>query len=547
MKGFRPRCSTFSASWTERRAVARADPYLTDPAISRDPVRIATGVKMFMILVLALLPLGLIAMIATLQSTRTVDVERRALLRVAATESVRALSIELVGDMAALRTAANAIAANPNDTAICGQVAAILGIQNTRRIRFGIGPVGGPAFCGHRVPPLAPKGSPQDSSTSIKLLPNRGVLLEVQSDDGSISGRAFFPRELLADLGRPSNFMAGYSLAMTANGASLPLYQPDKAHLLQRVDRLEVPTGVEGLGIEMSLSRAPLTAPEIVALIAPVLMWIAAALIAWLVTDRLLLAPLKRLRRELVAYSPGESFTPPPDSRTPAVELQELGETFRRITTVVAEHEAGLARGLEHQTRLTREVHHRVKNNLQVIASLINLHARGARGAEAVRAYASIQRRVDALSVVHRNHFAEQEVNRGLNLRSVIGELASNIRATAPEKSGRMQIALELEPIYVTQDTAVAIAFLVTELVEMAMMVTSVPMLTIRAVNAGEPGRATLSVRSPALQDSAKLRRAIQGSVARVTEGLARQLRSQLHYDGEAGAFSIEIAYVGRD
>jgi len=547
MKVSRPKCSTFSASWTERRAVARADSHVIDPAAVRDPVRVATGVKMFLILVLALLPLGMIALIATLQSTRTIDVERRALLRVAAAESARALSIELVGDMAALRTAANAIAANPGDSAICGQVATILAIQNTRRIRFGIGLTGEPAFCGHRVPPLFSKGTPQDNSTAVRLLPERGILLGVRSDDGRIAGRAFFPRELLADLGRPSNFMAGYSLALTANGAMLPLYQSTDARLVERVDRLAVPIGIEGLGIEMSLSRAPLTAPEIVALIAPLLMWIAAALIAWLVTDRLLLAPLKRLQRELAAYRPGESFNPPPDSRTPAVELQELGETFRRITTIVTEHEAGLARGLEHQTRLTREVHHRVKNNLQVIASLINLHARGAKGAEAVRAYASIQRRVDSLSVVHRNHFAEQEVNRGLNLRSVIGELASNIRATASEKSGRLQIALELEPIYVTQDTAVAIAFLVTEFVEMAMMVSPTAILTITVVSTGDPGRATLSVQSPALQDSHRLRRAIEGSVARVTEGLARQLRSALRYDGEAGAFSIEIAYVGRD
>lgn len=547
MKASRPKCLTFSASWTERRAVARADPSLTDPAIARDPVRIATGVKMFLILVVALLPLGLIAMIATLQSTRTIDIERRALLRVAATESARALSIELVGDMAALRTAANAIAADPGDSAVCGQVAAILAIQNTRRIRFGIGPTGEPAFCGHRVPPLFPKGAAQDSSIAVRLVPDRGVLLGVLSDDGRVSGRAFFPRELLADLGRPSTFMPGYSLTMTVNGAALPLYRSADDRVVQRVDRLTAPTGIERLGIEMSLSRAPLTAPEIVALIAPLLMWIAAALIAWLVTDRLLLAPLKRLRRQLAAYRPGESFTPPPDSRTPAVELQELGETFRRITTIVAEHEAGLARGLEHQTRLTREVHHRVKNNLQVIASLINLHARDAKGAEAVRAYASIQRRVDALSVVHRNHFAEQEVNRGLNLRSVIGELASNIRATAPEKAGRMQIALELEPIYVTQDTAVAVAFLVTELVEMAMMVSPTAALTIAIVGSGDPGRATLSVQSPALQDSPRLRRAIEGSVARVTEGLARQLRSPLLYNGEGGAFSVEIAYVARD
>jgi hypothetical protein len=110
-----------------------------------------------------------------------------------------------------------------------------------------------------------------------------------------------------------------------------------------------------------------------------------------------------------------------------------------------------------------------------------------------------------------------------------------------------MQIALELQPIYVTQDTAVAIAFLVTEFVEMAMMVSPTAIVTIIAVSTGDPGRATLSVQSPALRDSHKLRRVIEGSVARVTEGLARQLRSPLRYDGEAGAFSIEITYVGRD
>ena len=69
---------------------------------------------------------------------------------------------------------------------------------------------------------------------------------------------------------------------------------------------------------------------------------------------------------------------------------------------------------LEGQRRLVREVHHRVKNNLQVVASLLNIHGRSAETAEARGAYAGISRRVGALSIVHRNHFAEMEENRGI-------------------------------------------------------------------------------------------------------------------------------------
>lgn len=502
---------------------------------------------MFLILVIALMPLGVIAMIATLQSTRVVDVERRALLRIAANESARALSIELVGDIATLRTAANALAGDPKDTATCDRVSTVLGAQTRRRIRFGVGRVGEPSFCGNQVPPLLPPGTVRGNSVVIRVLPDRGMLVGVRSDDGTTAARIFLPLELLRELGRPTDFIPGYSLSIVASGERLPLHEAPGKRLLQRTDRLAVPIGMDGLGIEMSISRAPLSAAETVALVAPLLMWIAAALIAWLVTDRLLLAPLKRLRRDMIAYQPGGSFTAPPDARTPAVELRELGDTFQRITTIVREHEAGLARGLEHQTRLTREVHHRVKNNLQVIASLINLHARGAKEAEAVHAYASIQRRVDALSVVHRNHYAELEVNRGLGLRAVISELASNIRATAPEGVSRLQIALELEPLYVTQDTAVAMAFLITELIELAMRVDTTATMTIGLHSTDTPGRAMLSVRSAALIGSPDLEREMGGSVARVIEGLGRQLRSPLRHDDQAGEFAVEIGYIARD
>jgi two-component sensor histidine kinase len=129
-----------------------------------------------------------------------------------------------------------------------------------------------------------------------------------------------------------------------------------------------------------------------------------------------------------------------------------------------------MGQALEGQRKLVREVHHRVKNNLQVIASLLNIHRRSARSDDAQNAYSSIGRRVDALAVVHRNHYAELEENRGIALRPLISELASNLRGSAPESARRIDIGLDLESLNTTQDVAVATAFLTTEIVEHAML-----------------------------------------------------------------------------
>jgi two-component sensor histidine kinase len=231
----------------------------------------------------------------------------------------------------------------------------------------------------------------------------------------------------------------------------------------------------------------------------------------------------------------------------PAQELRELGETFRAISETVAAHEAGLEEGLRRQTKLTREVHHRVKNNLQVISSLINFHARGAQSADATAAYASIQRRVDALAVVHRHHFAELEVHRGLNLRTMIGELASNIRATASERSQAIGLTLDIDPYLVNQDVAVAVAFLVTEMIELASSCDPAAQIRVAVKPADQEDRALLRVVSRALVDEETLRELAGTRYGRVMEGLARQLRSKLHHDPLVGAYEIAFAIVGRD
>lgn len=507
--------------------------------------RLTTGAKLFLILSAALLPLALIAVFATLQTTRLADAEARARLRVTANESARAIAIELVGDMTALRVAVNALGTDPADAPSCARAQGVFAQQSSAGTRFVIAERDGTVLCGMPLPERVVLNQ-HDMPIAAAIVPERGLVLAISGPGGHTSARAYFPRSFLEKIGQPSSRALETSSAIVLDDAALYLKTIDDEQPLDRMETMRTDLGVAGLALRTSIRSAPVTSSLIIALLLPLLMWIAAASIGWFVVDRLLIRPLRQLRGSVASFTPGEEIDFGEVRTLPAQEIRELGETFQAISRTVALHEAGLAEGLVRQTKLTREVHHRVKNNLQVISSLINFHARSARSADATDAYSSIQRRVDALAVVHRNHFAELEENRGLNLRTMIGELSANIRATAADRSHGLGITLDIDPYLVNQDVAVAVAFLATETIELAMTCDPAAQIRVVVKPSETANRAVLRVVSRALVESDILRETVS-RYGRVMEGLSRQLRSPLHHDPLAGAYEIAFAVVGRD
>jgi two-component sensor histidine kinase len=267
------------------------------------------------------------------------------------------------------------------------------------------------------------------------------------------------------------------------------------------------------------------------------LMWVLAALVTWVLVSRLLIRPLKRLQRAVLAYKPGESGLNLPRRLGPSTEIQELRDAFGRAVSRVEQSESEMAEALDGQRRLVREVHHRVKNNLQVVASLLNIHGRSAETTDARAAYAGIGRRVGALSIVHRNHFAEMEENRGIALRPLLSELAAELRAGAPEPARKLAIDLELDSVNTTQDVAVAVAFLITEIVEFAMLNSPQDPVEITLRRTSElTGRLTLS--SPVLVPEESDERE-KAQFERIVAGLAKQLRSPL--ERKLGRYSVDL------
>ncbi|MBX9731145.1 MAG: histidine kinase, partial [Sphingomonas sp.] len=498
--------------------------------------QLPTGAKLFLILSAALLPLALIALFAARQTSQIADAQMESRTRGAANEGAHALDIELVGDMTALRVALNALDQDGADVTSCARAQGVFAEQLAKGARFTIAASDGRVLCGSAARIAAPIPIPDHPGLiTAALAQDEGLVLAMAAPSGALSAKAVFPSMMLAQIARPTGFMPPYAATLIHDRERLNLQLLPDLTPLDRTESAASPLTIDGLTFEITLRSAPITSAMVVAMLLPVLMWAAAAGIGWFVVDRLLIRPLRQLRTLVASYQPGEVLGIGPARSIPSQEIRDLGETFRKITDTVATHEADLAEGLVRQTKLTREVHHRVKNNLQVISSLINFHARGARSAEATAAYASIQRRVDALAVVHRNHFAEMEETRGVSLRSVIGDLASNIRATAPDSTG-LSILLDLDSYLSTQDVATAVAFLLTEVIELAMMAHHDPALRISlkpATDAVETGstvgsaRALLRISSPALVDTPKLQTELSERYGRVIEGLSRQLRSR--------------------
>lgn len=501
-----------------------------------------TGAKVFFILVGALLPLALIALFTTMQTTRSADYEARERLAVTARGSSGALETLLANHVAQLSGALSDLEADPQDAPSCMRLAGTYAAQ--RPARYLIRDARRRVLCGSAFPE-ADAQVPDVAGTQAHIVPG-GLLLRIGSDSGA-AAYAFYPRDLLVSLTRPSGFVPEYGAALVVHGDRLTLRALRESSPLDRGKSVRIDLGVEDLALETTLPGAPLNSPLVIATVLLVLMWIAAAAIGWFVVDILLIRPLRRLRGNVSHYQPGEVIDSSGFGPVPAQEIRELGETFTEISRTVQAHEADLAKGLVRQTRLTREVHHRVKNNLQVISSLINFHARAAKGQEAADAYASIQRRVDALAVVHRHHYAEMEENRGLELRSVVGELAANLRATAATQAPRLGITLEIEALLVTQDVATAIAFLLTEIIELAIACSPDAQLRISVKGSAEDqARAVLRISSPALVSNTQFEALVDQRYGRVMQGLARQLRGQLHHDPLVGAYEIAIAINGR-
>lgn len=177
-----------------------------------------------------------------------------------------------------------------------------------------------------------------------------------------------------------------------------------------------------------------------------------------------LVQPIERLTGAVERWRAGVPFDSFKIGRlTP--ELEGLRRAFAHATEVLGAREAELRRALEKQELLSQEIHHRVKNNLQVVASLLNLQASRIRQPEAKAEFQSARDRVRALATLHRHLYVQGEVQT-INMRSFLKELCEQLfQALGPGATNRIRLNVDAPDLRIPSDKAVPLALIVTETV----------------------------------------------------------------------------------
>jgi len=198
------------------------------------------------------------------------------------------------------------------------------------------------------------------------------------------------------------------------------------------------------------------------------LMWLVGLLAAAIAAHRLVTRHVSTLNHAIVRFAKGDRRLEPINMEGAPVELDQLATAYLAMTESITRSEAELEDSVHQKEVLLREVHHRVKNNLQLISSIMNIQLRSAKTAESKELLLNLQERIMSLATVHRGLYQTSGL-ADVRARELIPDIVRQIMAlsSGPEKPFTTQ--MDIDDLRLVPDQAVPLALLLVEALTNAM------------------------------------------------------------------------------
>jgi len=123
---------------------------------------------------------------------------------------------------------------------------------------------------------------------------------------------------------------------------------------------------------------------------------------------------------------------------------------------------------IDEKESLLREIHHRVKNNLQVVSSLLNMHVRKVKDSESKKILEDGSERLLAMAIIHKNLYPHSDL-KTISLDDYLFTLCNQLFENYQLNYSNVELETELEKISVDIDKLVPIGLIVNELISNSM------------------------------------------------------------------------------
>jgi two-component sensor histidine kinase len=132
------------------------------------------------------------------------------------------------------------------------------------------------------------------------------------------------------------------------------------------------------------------------------------------------------------------------------------------------ENEEQIRRSLTEKEVLLKEIHHRVKNNLQIISSLMNLQSAQIRDDQMAQLFRDSDNRVRAMALVHERLYQSADLAR-IDFAGYVQDITNHLLRSYQTNLCNVRLKVDVDPVSLNIDTAIPCALIIHELVSNAL------------------------------------------------------------------------------
>jgi two-component sensor histidine kinase len=182
----------------------------------------------------------------------------------------------------------------------------------------------------------------------------------------------------------------------------------------------------------------------------------------WFAAQIWAIKPIENLQALARQYSVGNFEAAPPNLQYGPVEMRELRDELLSMAVRSVHRDGRLKRIANQKDDLVKELHHRVKNNLQIVISLISLQVRQLSDPAQKAPLERVHARIMAMALVERL-IVETDDNPTIDVRMLLDEICGLVRRIYQSDSLRIKLNLESESVQIQTDKATALALFTFE------------------------------------------------------------------------------------